>query len=55
MSAYKSLGYVRVDQQAQDNLRAIWRKQERRLLWLGVGFIIAAIGIPLLAVVWLAQ
>ena len=49
MPAYKSLGYVRVDQQAQDNLRTIWRKQERRLLWVGVGLI------PALAMVWLAQ
>lgn len=51
MPAYKSLGYIRVDQQSQDDLRAIWR----RLLWLGVGFIIAAIGIPFFAYVWLLQ
>ena len=55
MPAYKSLGYVRVDQQSQDDLRAIWRKQERRMLWLGIGFILAAIGIPLFAYVWLLQ
>ena len=55
MPAYKSLGYVHVDQQAQDDLRAIWRKQEHRLLWLGIGFIIAAIGIPFCAYIWLLQ
>ncbi|MGH9427833.1 MAG: hypothetical protein ACRD2L_16220 [Terriglobia bacterium] len=55
MPAYKSLGFVRVDQQEAANLERAWRRQERRLLWVGLGFILAAILVPVFAVLWLSQ